>query len=88
MGRRGRGNEGEGSMTERFPDNNELQCAWDDYLMARDQAERSRRLSDGILAGKMWRRFVYLFADPERVPGDNNVVRLPGRRERQARGSM
>lgn len=64
-------------MTERFPDDNELQCAWDDYLVARDEAERSSKISDGILAGKMWRRFIYLFADPDRPLTDNTVVRLP-----------
>lgn len=64
-------------MTERFPDDNETQCAWDAYLEAKDEAERSGRISDGIIAGKMWRRFIYLFADPEKVTADNNVVRLP-----------
>ena len=69
-------------MTERFPTDNELQCAWDDYVQARAEAEQSQTISDGILAGKMWRRFIYLFADPDRVLTDNNVVRLPepGRR--------
>ncbi len=75
-------------MTERFPTDNELQCAWDDYLDARDHAERTRNLNDGITAGKMWRRFVYLFADPERVITDNNVARLPNRAERQVRGAI
>lgn len=64
-------------MTERFPTDNELQCAWDDYLVARDEAERSKSISDGILAGKMWRRFIYLFADPDKIITDNTVVRLP-----------
>lgn len=73
-------------MTERFPDDNALQCAWDDYLEAKFEAERSQRLSDGILAGKMWRRFIYLFADPEKVAQDNNVVHLPAPCERQSRG--
>lgn len=65
-------------MTERFPLDNDLQCAWDDYVEAMGEAQRSLRLSDGIIAGKMWRRFIYLFADPERpLTQDNNVVRLP-----------
>ncbi len=69
-------------MNERFPSDNELQCAWDDYLEARDIADRTRIIRDGIIAGKMWRRFIYLFADPDRSISDNNVVRLPdpGRR--------
>lgn len=73
-------------MTERFPDDNELQCAWDDYLDAKDHAERTRNLNDGITAGKMWRRFIYLFCDPEKIRTDNTVVRLPAPRERQQRG--
>jgi len=75
-------------VTERFPTDNELQCAWDDYLEARDEANRTSRISDGIIAGKLWRRFIYLFADPERVLSDNNVVRLPRRGQQQARGAI
>jgi hypothetical protein len=74
-------------MTERFPSDNELQCAWDDYLEARDEANRTSRISDGIVAGKMWRRFIYLFADPERVVTDNNVVRLPTSTQRKSQGA-
>lgn len=72
-------------MTERFPNDNDLQCAWDDYVAAKEEADRTMRISDGIMAGKMWRRFIYLFADPERPMKDNNVVRLPARPVRQSR---
>ncbi|TPW26013.1 hypothetical protein [Pararhizobium mangrovi] len=73
-------------MTERFPTDNELQSAWDDYVCMRDEAERTRNLNDGILAGKLWRRFVYLFADPDKVLADNTVVQMPTVGDRQARG--
>lgn len=73
-------------MTERFPTDSELQNAWDDYLCMRDEAERTRNLNDGILAGKMWRRFIYLFADPDKILSDNNVVRLPSPPQRRSHG--
>lgn len=72
-------------MSERFPTDNELQTAWNDYLEARQVAERSGLIADGIVAGKMWRRFIYLFADPEKAAEDHAVVRLSdARREREA----
>lgn len=39
-----------------------VQQAWDRYLEARDRAECSRDVSDGIAAGKAWRTFLELFA--------------------------
>jgi len=39
-----------------------VQEAWDRYLEARDRAECSRDVSDGIAAGKAWRTFLELFA--------------------------
>lgn len=39
-----------------------VQAAWDRYLAAREMAERSRDVSDGIAAGKAWREFLDLFA--------------------------
>lgn len=73
-------------MSERFPTDNELQTAWDDYLEAKAIAERTGALSDGLIAGKMWRRFVYLFADPEKAIEDYTVVRLADvRRQKQGK---
>jgi hypothetical protein len=37
------------------------QRAWEDYLRARDRAERSRRVEDGVAAGRAWARFLKLF---------------------------
>lgn len=73
-------------MTERFPTDSELQCAWDDYVEAKAHADRTGIISDGIIAGKLWRRFVYLFADPEKVIEDYNVVRLADVRRQKQQG--
>jgi hypothetical protein len=71
-------------MTERFPNDNEVQCAWDDYVEAKRMADQTGAIRDGIIAGKLWRRFVYLYADPEKALEDCNVVRLADvRRQRQ-----
>lgn len=37
-------------------------CAWEKYLAARDRAEKSRNISDGIAAGKAWKEWLDLFA--------------------------
>ena len=37
------------------------QRAWEDYLRARDRAERSRQVEDGIAAGHAWAAFLRLF---------------------------
>jgi hypothetical protein len=37
------------------------QQAWEGYLRARDRAERSRRVEDGIAAGHAWAAFLKLF---------------------------
>lgn len=39
-----------------------VQEAWDRYLAARDRADETRHLEDGIAAGKAWREWVELFA--------------------------
>lgn len=39
----------------------EQQAAFDAYLKARDRAEMSRSLEDGIAAGKCWGRFMDMF---------------------------
>lgn len=41
------------SMTERQ--------AWQAYLAARERAEKSGRIEDGIAAGKAWARWLRLF---------------------------
>lgn len=71
-------------MSERFPTDDELQTAWQDYLFAKARAEHTGKLSDGLVAGRMWRRFVYLFADPERAFQDTTVVPLSEARARKA----
>lgn len=38
---------------------------WDEYLEAKDRADRTRRLEDGIAAGKAWAAFHELFLNPE-----------------------
>ncbi|GLQ39758.1 hypothetical protein GCM10007908_33780 [Rhizobium albus] len=48
-------------MSERFPTDDELQSAWDDYLEAKDHAQRTRNIEDGIIAGKLWGRFMRMF---------------------------
>lgn len=64
-------------MTERFPTDNDMQCAWDDYVEAKRVAEKTMNLNDGIEAGRMWRRFIQLFERPGHKPIDNNVSYLP-----------
>lgn len=34
---------------------------WDEYLAAKDRAEQTRRLADGIAAGRAWARFLQSF---------------------------
>lgn len=38
-----------------------VQEAWDAYLAAREVAEKSRDIVDGIAAGKAWRQWLELF---------------------------
>jgi len=38
----------------------EQQRAWEGYLQALDRAERSRRVEDGIAAGRAWATFLKL----------------------------
>lgn len=38
-----------------------LQQAWEAYLAARDKAEKSRDLRDGVAAGKAWARWLGIF---------------------------
>ena len=34
--------------------NEKIQTLWDAYLAARDKAEKSRDIADGVAAGKAW----------------------------------
>ncbi len=34
---------------------------WDEYLAAKDRADRTRRLKDAIAAGEAWARFLQSF---------------------------
>ncbi len=43
-----------------------VQAAWDAYVVARDKAERSNDVADGIAAGKAWREFLDLFVGPSK----------------------
>lgn len=38
-----------------------IDAAWAAYLAARERAEHSRDVEDGIAAGKAWRAFLELF---------------------------
>lgn len=44
----------------------EQQQAFDAYLKARDKADATRDLMDGVAAGKCWARFLELFLPRER----------------------
>lgn len=43
-----------------------VQTAWEAYIAARDKAEKSRDVMDGVAAGKAWREFLELFAGPSK----------------------
>lgn len=63
-------------MTERFPTDNELQCAWDDYLEAYHRAHQTQNIDDGIVAAKLWRRWLRRFERMnyfESAPDDNVI---------------
>lgn len=42
-----------------------IDCAWADYCAARQQAEATLAVEDGIAAGKAWRRWLDLFMSAE-----------------------
>ncbi len=37
------------------------QDAWDAYLVARDRAQKSNDINDGIAAGRAWKKFMECF---------------------------
>lgn len=43
-----------------------VQAAWDAYVVARERAEKSNDVMDGVAAGKAWRDFLDLFVGPDR----------------------
>lgn len=43
-----------------------VQAAWDAYVVARERAEKSSDVMDGVAAGKAWRDFLDLFVGPDR----------------------
>jgi len=58
-----------------------VDAAWAVYCEARQQAERTLAVEDGIAAGKAWRRWLDLFMSPEqRRSLDNASVVTPVRR--------
>jgi hypothetical protein len=55
-------------ISERPPAVN-IDQLWSHFLEARDRAERSRRLEDGVAAGHAWRNFLSAFVgSPSLVP--------------------
>lgn len=69
-------------MTERFPTDNELQCAWDDYLEASACAKRSLQIEDAIIAGKLWGKFMRMAANHVPTKADGNVIHVGRFQER------
>ena len=65
-------------MTEQLPADDAMVSAWSDYLAARDKAEASRNILDGIAAAHKWRSFIDLY-EGSPSPSSSNVV--PLRRE-------
>lgn len=62
-------------MTERFPTDNELQCAWDDFCEAQMRSKKTLDFDDGLIAGRLYGRFLRLFerASYSVVPGANVI---------------
>jgi hypothetical protein len=44
-----------------IPIRSSLETAWAEYLAARDRAERSRDIADGIACGRAFRRWLEIF---------------------------
>lgn len=57
-------------------------AAFQRYAEAKQKADETLDVIDGITAGKAWREFLNAFLGPERqVTPETNVVRFPGRRK-------
>lgn len=52
-------------MTNVVSMNDHLQKTWDAYVSAREIAEATRKLEDGVAAGKAWRRWLDLYMTTE-----------------------
>lgn len=58
-----------------IPINKRQNEAWAAYLHARDVAEASGILADGVEAGRAWRRWLDLFMTPEQQQSLSGQVR-------------
>lgn len=45
-------------------------AAWDAYVLAKQRADNTLSLTDGLAAGKAWRTFLTLFQSAEQNEGD------------------
>lgn len=63
-------------VTERFPTDNDMQCAWDDYLEARAHAQDTLAMDDAIAAGKLWGRFMRMAANHVPTSKADNVIHV------------
>jgi hypothetical protein len=50
------------------PDPEQLNDLWERWLAARMRAMKTRKLQDGIEAGRAWRTFLEQFTSPPLVP--------------------
>lgn len=48
-----------------IPINARLDAVWAEYLAARQKAEKSTDIEDGIAAGRAWRRWLDLFLNDD-----------------------
>lgn len=63
-----------------IPLSTRLDCAWADYIEARQKAEATGDIVAGIEAGRAWRRWLDLFMTPDqRQTLDANAVVSFGR---------
>lgn len=42
-----------------------VDARWQEYAAAAERAQRTRRVEDGIAAGRAWRRWLDLYMSPE-----------------------
>jgi hypothetical protein len=50
------------------PGKEQVEAAWGKFLSAREQAERTKSIEDGIAAGHAWSDFLHLFCPPAGRP--------------------
>lgn len=52
--------------------------AWEAYIYAKDRAQHTGALEDGLKAGRAWRTFLNLFAGAEnQIPVENKILSYP-----------